>query len=78
MTHCTEAKTRPGCGVQLMCRNISISSFLATGDSYTRLSAWFRLGKKTVHEIINDTCKAIWTVLQPEVMPDLQEMTGLK
>ena len=69
MTHCAEAKTRSGCGVQLMCRNISISSFLATGDSYTGLSARFRLGKKTVHEIINDTCKAIWTVLQPEVMP---------
>ena len=44
-------------------------SFLATGDSYTGLAARFRLGKKTVHDIINDTCLAIWTVLKDEVMP---------
>lgn len=44
-------------------------SFLATGDSYTGLAARFRLGKKTVHTVINDTCKALWTVLQPDVMP---------
>ena len=44
-------------------------SFLATGDSYTGLAARVRLGKPIVHQIINDTCERIWTVLKDEVMP---------
>ena len=43
-------------------------SFLATGDSYKGLEARFRMGLPTVHCCINETCKALWDVLQPEVM----------
>ena len=50
------------CGKSLLC------SFLATGDSYTGLSAHFRMSRPTIHEAINDTCQAIWDVLGPEVM----------
>ena len=42
--------------------------FLATGDSYTGLCARFRMGRSTVHEIINETCEAIWQALQPDFM----------
>ena len=44
-------------------------SFLATGDSYRGLSQRFRMGKPTIQEAINDTCDAIWHVMQPEFMP---------
>ena len=43
-------------------------SFLATDDSYTGLCACFRMGRSTVHEIINETCEAIWQALQPDFM----------
>ena len=44
-------------------------SFLATGDSYCGLSQRFRMRKLTIQEAINDTCDAIWDVMQPECMP---------
>ena len=77
VTHCAEAKTMSGCGVQLMCRNISICSFLATGDSYTGLSAHFRLGKKTVYEIMTPA-KQYGLFYNLKSWPSLQEMIGLK
>ena len=38
------------------------------GDSYTGLCACFRMGRSTVHEIINETCEAIRQALQPDFM----------
>ena len=51
------------------------SSFLATGDSYLSLSAHFRVGISTIHNIVNKTCLAIWNALSEEVMliPDLDK-----
>ena len=43
-------------------------SFLATGDSYKGLAACYRMGESKIHKIINETCEALWIVLQPEVM----------
>ena len=43
---------------------------MATGDSFRTLSARFRVGVSTVHNIIVETCSAIWDILQPKVMPE--------
>ena len=45
-------------------------SFLASGDSYVTLKTRFRLGLSTVHDIIRDTCRAIWITFKSEVMPE--------
>ena len=45
-------------------------SFLATGDSYTGLKARFRTGKSTIHEVVIETCDAIWLALKQELLPD--------
>ncbi|XP_065665584.1 uncharacterized protein LOC136087008 [Hydra vulgaris] len=39
--------------------------YLATGDSQQTQAFYFRLGRTTVCNIINETTKAIWNVLQP-------------
>ena len=44
-------------------------SFLATGDSFTGLKARFCTGKSTIHDVIVETCQAIWECLKDEVMP---------
>ena len=44
-------------------------NFLATGDSFTGLKARFRTGKSTIHDVIVETCQAIWECLKEEVMP---------
>ncbi|XP_067944974.1 uncharacterized protein [Watersipora subatra] len=38
---------------------------LAEGSSHAAISAHYRLGRSTVSQIIDDTCVALWTVLQP-------------
>ena len=43
-------------------------SFLSTGDSYKGLAARYRMGESKIHEVINETCDALWVTLQPEVM----------
>ena len=45
-------------------------SFLSTGDSFGTLKARFRVGKSTIHNIIIETCSAIWDVMQPIYMPE--------
>ena len=50
--------------------NIMLFSFLASGDSFTGLKAWFRTGKSTIHDVVVETCEAIWEVLKDEVLPD--------
>lgn len=42
--------------------------YLSQGDSAKLKHAEFRIGKSTVHKIVNETCWAIWTVLQPIVL----------
>nr|XP_012559876.1 uncharacterized protein LOC105846060 [Hydra vulgaris] len=39
--------------------------YLATGDSQLTQAFYFRLGRTTVCNIINETTKAIWDVLKP-------------
>ncbi|XP_077118930.1 uncharacterized protein LOC143775001 [Ranitomeya variabilis] len=43
--------------------------FLATGESMTSLHYQFRLGISTISGIVKDTCRAVWTTLQPEYIP---------
>ena len=47
-----------------------LDQFLVTGDSYVTLKTRFRMGLSTVHDIIRDTCRAIWITFKNEVMPD--------
>ena len=39
--------------------------FLASGDSQESLSFAFQIGRSTVSEIIQETCKAIYNILAP-------------
>lgn len=47
----------------LLCR------FLATGDCFKTIAVSYRLGESTVRKIVYSTCKAIWRLLRPIVMP---------
>lgn len=47
--------------------------FLATGNSFTSLSDNFRMGESTIRTIIYSTCKVIYQILQPIVMPTPDE-----
>ncbi|XP_052741869.1 uncharacterized protein LOC128198809 [Bicyclus anynana] len=47
--------------------------YLATGSKFSQIAENFRIGKSTVPRIIEDVCDALWTVLQPLVMPELNE-----
>ena len=51
-------------------------SFLASGDSFTGLKARFHTGKSTIHDVIVETCQAIWEVLKDEVLPTLHQNIG--
>lgn len=42
--------------------------YLASGDLMASLAMSYRLGKSTVSSIIQDTCEAIWLVLQHHVL----------
>ena len=43
--------------------------FLVTGDAMQTISFSYRVGLSTVAGIINNTCRAIWDLLQPQYMP---------
>lgn len=43
---------------------------MATGDTFKTIAFSYRLGRKTVSDIVQEVCSAIWTVLQPKVMPE--------
>ena len=49
----------------LQCINFLLffCSFLATGDSYKGLAACYQMGESKIHEVINETCEALWIVL---------------
>ena len=44
-------------------------SFLSLGDSFTGLKARFHTGKSTIHDVVIETCQAIWDVLKDEILP---------
>ncbi|XP_065324978.1 uncharacterized protein LOC135931654 [Gordionus sp. m RMFG-2023] len=48
--------------------------YLATGDSYVSMSYNYKLGVSTIKQIIGDTTKALWDILQPihMMVPTLQ------
>ena len=52
-----------------------VFSFLATGYSFTGLKAQFRTGKSTIHDVVVETCQAIWECLKDEVMPEPTRQT---
>ena len=39
--------------------------FLAEGSTYNHIACDYRIGRSTVCNIIKETCKALWTTLQP-------------
>ena len=41
--------------------------FLASGESQTSLSYYFKIGKSTLCGVVEEVCQAIWTVLQDNV-----------
>ena len=43
--------------------------FLATCDSFTSIGFSYRIHKSTVSKIVDETCSAIWQILQPKMMP---------
>lgn len=45
---------------------------LAEGASHKAIAAHYRLGRSTVSEIIYDTCRALYTILQPIYLPTPQ------
>ncbi|XP_072021906.1 uncharacterized protein [Amphiura filiformis] len=42
--------------------------FLASGDAQTSIANNFRIGKSTLHYILQETCEALWIVLKDEVL----------
>ena len=55
-----------------------ICSFLAHGDSFRSLANRFRLGTSTVHNIVKETCAAIWDSLVEKEMSPLHKKDGKK
>lgn len=54
--------------------NNFIISYLAHGDTRVSKHWEFRIGRSTVHKVINDTCRAIVKVLQPKYLsPPIEE-----
>ena len=43
--------------------------FLASGESQTSLSFYFKIRKATACGIVEEVCEAIWTALQDYVQP---------
>ena len=56
--------------MNIMQKCLITCGFLASGDSYVTLKTQFRMVLSTVHDIIRDTCRAIWITFKKEVMPD--------
>ncbi|KAJ8946584.1 hypothetical protein NQ314_008839 [Rhamnusium bicolor] len=52
--------------------------YLATGNSFRSLAFNYRLGERSVREIVYSCCDAIWRKLQPIVMPTPDEAMWLK
>ncbi|GFO03112.1 hypothetical protein PoB_002961700 [Plakobranchus ocellatus] len=52
--------------------------YLAAGENPPSLSFHFCSGVTTIREIVSETCKAIWRILQPKVMPKPDELKWKK
>src|SRR5277367_3098490 len=53
--------------MRVAANNVGLLSFryLATGDDQKTIANSYRLGRSTVHNIVTETCMALWQVLQP-------------
>ena len=54
--------------IEILCQ-VYHFSFLSSGDSFTGLKARFHTGKSTIHNVVVETCQAIWDVLKDEILP---------
>ncbi|KYQ53565.1 Putative nuclease HARBI1, partial [Trachymyrmex zeteki] len=52
--------------------------YLASGDLMASLAMSYRIGKSTVSGIIQETCEAIWKVLQPQVLEQPSQQDWIK
>ncbi|KAJ8931153.1 hypothetical protein NQ314_015967 [Rhamnusium bicolor] len=52
--------------------------FLATGHSFRSLYFEFCFGRKTISDIIWETCNVLWFVLKDKVMPQPQKEDWLR
>ncbi|XP_019889559.1 protein ANTAGONIST OF LIKE HETEROCHROMATIN PROTEIN 1-like isoform X2 [Ooceraea biroi] len=52
--------------------------YLASGDSMTSISYFFRIGINTVSRIISETCEQLWNTLHKSVFPEIKETNWLK
>lgn len=52
--------------------------FLASGDSYSSLQFYFRLGKSTISAIVKDTYIKMWDILQPLYLKHLSTAEWLE
>lgn len=50
---------------------------MGTGDSFQMIALSHRIGRSTLHNIINEVCKAIWEILQPIYLPTPNERTWI-
>lgn len=44
--------------------------YLSIGTHFVALQYEFLLGRSTINTIIRETCQSLWTILQPEEMPE--------
>ena len=55
-----------------------IVRFLLPGDSYFNLASAYRTNKTIVSHIVPETCSALCNVLQPEMLPEPDELMWKK
>ena len=51
--------------------------YLVTGDSYQTIAFYYCISKACVSKIVPETNEAVWTTMQPIVMPFLVDRTGV-
>lgn len=51
---------------------------MASGSSFKALSYYFLRGHTTIRNIVFETCKALWEILQPDYLPTPSEELWLK
>lgn len=64
--------------VSLITLRINFFRYLASGDLMASLAMSYRIGKSTVSGIIQETCEAIWKVLQPQVLEQPSQQDWIK
>ncbi|KAK7791020.1 hypothetical protein R5R35_003009 [Gryllus longicercus] len=61
--------TNMRCAISAKERLVVTLRYLASGCKLTELHNSFRIGISTLRSIIKDTCKKIWNILQPTMLP---------